>query len=798
MARKLICFLITFSLAFSTLWIPAPARACGPFFPLAVFVQTKHPDLPLKNFAAGELGILQPSYARSYLVVAYRYLTGSSFSPSEQNQLLALWMNRLDRYDEPERSDKEDAEGTWLRMRRQITGLNDPSYLDRHSKQFPTYRDSRSAHFYYWNCLDDSFSTAATTLRARAKQFGPHSAVVRDWVKAQDAVFQNCGGDDSYEEYFAPQLASEELPPIIKLDREYQIAAAQFYAHRWADAERSFLQISQETNSPWRNLASLVAIRCKIRMTTDATKEEEWNEIAGRLKTLDRDPSLREIRPAIQRTLSFVRARSSPERRVADLGRFLQANIHPENLYHDLDDYTILLDRIVGDYPASDTDYRSPERIPRLFEKSRTLRVKNDLTDWIFTYQASGKTTSSHAIAQWHKTHSLPWLICALAKSEPSAPQLPALLAEADQVSLKSTASLTLSYLHARILVGSGRADEAREIADANLARLSTKASPSAVNTFRTLRMNLATNLTDFVSHAARTPVLVTLDDEFRDIPYKYLYCGTERDPADAACEFRKKPAPAMFDEQTSVILTEKLPTGVLAQLSADSALPTRLRELVARSAFTRAALLDDAQSGPLIAHHLLELDPSLKRELQTYLSADSAESRRFAAFFLILRQPGMHPYVDAGVGREMAPDRIDIFQNNWWCSWQPRSTDDYRLNYYNVWTGSAYEFRPSRVCSNLTSPAILDAASRSEAEAEFLRLKSLGPADQVLGDAVISWANMHPEDSRIPEALHNINRVYRYGCGETTQLNYSKIAFELLHKKYPDSEWTRKTPYWF
>jgi hypothetical protein len=40
--------------------------------------------------------------------------------------------------------------------------------------------------------------------------------------------------------------------------------------------------------------------------------------------------------------------------------------------------------------------------------------------------------------------------------------------------------------------------------------------------------------------------------------------------------------------------------------------------------------------------------------------------------------------------------------------------------------------------------------------------------------------------------------RASRYGCTESTGENYSKQAFELLHKRYPESQWTKKTPYWF
>lgn len=59
------------------------ALACGPFTLEAVFVYTVHPAYPLERFASGRIGVVQPSYARSYLYTSYRYLSGLSFTPDE-------------------------------------------------------------------------------------------------------------------------------------------------------------------------------------------------------------------------------------------------------------------------------------------------------------------------------------------------------------------------------------------------------------------------------------------------------------------------------------------------------------------------------------------------------------------------------------------------------------------------------------------------------------------------------------------------------------------------------------------
>ncbi|MEZ5361288.1 MAG: hypothetical protein R2748_02825 [Bryobacterales bacterium] len=48
--------------------------------PVAVFTFEQHPDLPLRDYAAGRLGLLAPTYARSYLYVAYRWMDGAPMS----------------------------------------------------------------------------------------------------------------------------------------------------------------------------------------------------------------------------------------------------------------------------------------------------------------------------------------------------------------------------------------------------------------------------------------------------------------------------------------------------------------------------------------------------------------------------------------------------------------------------------------------------------------------------------------------------------------------------------------------
>ena len=91
----------------------------------------------------------------------------------------------------------------------------------------------------FTNCLDPAFRTAADTLGERIDQFGAESPATREWVKAEDAVFDNCDDKKGYP-INVPLPADAGLPEIIRADRAYQIAAAHFYAEDFDAAEKLF------------------------------------------------------------------------------------------------------------------------------------------------------------------------------------------------------------------------------------------------------------------------------------------------------------------------------------------------------------------------------------------------------------------------------------------------------------------------------------------------------------------------------------------------------------------------------
>jgi hypothetical protein len=88
----------------------------------------------------------------------------------------------------------------------------------------------------------------------------------------------------------------------------------------------------------------------------------------------------------------------------------------------------------------------------------------------------------------------------------------------------------------------------------------------------------------------------------------------------------------------------------------------------------------------------------------------------------------------------------------------------------------------------------------------ELVQLSKVQSGPRLLSEAALQWADSSwfisrwlGRDRLLPETLHLAVRSTRYGCRRAGgHAEYSRAAFVQLHELFPDSEWTRKTPYWF
>lgn len=86
----------------------------------------------------------------------------------------------------------------------------------------------------------------------------------------------------------------------------------------------------------------------------------------------------------------------------------------------------------------------------------------------------------------------------------------------------------------------------------------------------------------------------------------------------------------------------------------------------------------------------------------------------------------------------------------------------------------------------------------QKQAVSEREKLDALPAAPDWLSAQTLAFAQAHPDDPRIPAALYLVVRASRYGCSDDKTGDFSKRAFDLLHRRFPNSEWAKRTPFWY
>ena len=759
MRRRFVFSFIALALAFG-LFSHSVSFACGPFALETIFTFTVHPEFPLERFAGGEIGVVQPSYARSYLFVAYRELIGIGFNPQEQKVLAEFWKDRMDfRW---ELGDEEWIK-EWLAARQKVPGLGEPPKIEVYR-----HREKPNEFETYLNCQKDAFESAATTLAARIAKYGVEAPEIRDWVVAQDQVFANCS-----EGQHLPAAPTASADALIQADRTYQIAAAKFYAGNFDQAKEAFESIAADTNSPWQDVAPYLIARTLVRKASLGAadgKKPALSEAENQLNKILAEPKFNQSHAAAGRLLNVVRLRLHPGERLFELAHSLQSKNQNDALKQQLWDYTFLLDEFLG------TDESDNKTKPTVDLRS------DDLTDWIATLQSPATDSLDHSLAKWQSTHAATWLIASLSKIDGKNLKTAELISQAMNIKPGTPAFASTRFHVVRLLLESGKIEDARSLLDELLAQNRSRFDKSSLNLLISQRMLLARNLAEFLTFAPRVPAGFSWNDDGREVPAEV---------SDLSEENRAIQGKLLFDEDATHLLNQAFPLVLLKEAAKSNVLPAHLRRDVAQAAWLRAVLLSDNKTADELAPILKTLVPELSSLLDDFLSAPQADAKRFAAIYAWLKFPGLEPVVDFGVGRQTPLGRQDTYRDNWWCAAAfPPAT--------NAADDEKSEPQSFSARAETGVPAFLRETEKAVAARERSTLNALGAAPNYLCQQAIQWATRNPDDPRAPEALHLAVYTTRHGCTDKDTGRWSKAAFDLLHRKYPNTTWAKKTPYWF
>ena len=366
--------------------------------------------------------------------------------------------------------------------------------------------------------------------------------------------------------------------------------------------------------------------------------------------------------------------------------------------------------------------------------------------DWIRAFEASidPPKDPAYALRRWKETHSELWLVPAILNAKPQDPDALALVEAANRVPETSPAYNTATFHAIRLTIDAGKADAARSRLDQLLAKPRPLASVG--NAFRGQRLSLSTDFDDFLRWAPRRPIGYMEEDLWDDDP------GVDGSP--------------VLDNDSVAIFNRDASLARLAQAAESTLLPPPVRADLALVTMTRALILGDDKVAAQMLLVIARAHPAWAADLKAYTVAPAAE-KRFAGDLLIERHA------------EFRTDQSNWPNDGWWCPSKPATAP------------------PDPLTAHIFSGDELKTAMQQDQ-----RITDAGSAQAFIAPTVMAWAKAHPSDpQRSVEALARIVKMTRYGCRYLEGLNngpISKAAYDMLHQKYPASNWAKTTPYWF
>jgi hypothetical protein len=206
----------------------------------------------------------------------------------------------------------------------------------------------------------------------------------------------------------------------------------------------------------------------------------------------------------------------------------------------------------------------------------------------------------------------------------------------------------------------SGKIAEARTHLDELLKNNRSQFDASSLNLLISERMMVASDLSDFLNRAPRIPAALSWNEDGREIPAE-LSDLTEENKGQIGRPF--------FDFDAAKVLNTQIPLTLWKEAAASRSLPTHLRRDVAQAAWMRAVLGGDNKTADELVPTLKALAPDLTSVLDDFEKTTEPDAKRFSALYTWLKNPGLEPVIDQGVGRESPLSKQDIYRDNWWCT---------------------------------------------------------------------------------------------------------------------------------
>ena len=838
------------------------AEACAPEFPFWVLYNDSRPGMPLANFAAGNLGILQTGYAKSYLCVAYRFLINSPLSLPEQRNILRLWRLRLGDQSSGTYWQLIKETEAYLAVREKILGKKLATVIVGSTDRLNEYS-------YTEHVVPDAIRRARARQTDLVKRYGLKSTAVKNWQSAQDIVFASAY--DSKKRSLAPLVGNSDA--LLRACRDYQIAALAFYCGDYGEADKLFAKIAADKTSPFRQPASYMVARSMsnavIKGADEGDRDQAIAYIEGLLK-VHKDESFRQDLFDLLTPLQYQYLSRSE---IIDLAAKNVLKPNNERFGSDVGDLTYSMDEMYGgqsdsgsdspggaaattNAPASSTPSTSTPSLPAeskpgpeaseaeaarqeeraellKLQKDRQLMDRHDLTDWLHTIQFcktdlqyetparqefaknEQKQSAAHALAMYRTKGTLPWLVATMSLNGLRGSDNKDILQAAEAIPVSSPAYLTAGYFIIDAQISAGRTEAARARLEQLLKR--TDLPTGSRNLLQAQMLSVARNSDEYFNNA-----VLNVPEERHG--YSCVPDNWQAQTDQPGKVQKENPVGQALEIEVADDFNLHLPLDLWLKACRKNGLDPAFRARLVRTTWLRAHLLGRRDVASALTAQMCLAFPSLASLVRQCDSQGQAQSK-YTLAKICLRNFGMSPYLEGELERHgLRLNEFDYYNENFWVpiSVTPKPKSIKTEDNGDRTTSEEYSEFADELCfssnyqsddrsqwlyektGELTVQYEATGISRllSDEQKRQARAEAIAltqaPPAKFFGDAVFSELKRNSSDPDMAEMLYRLVKLAKWSPRTRTASSYSHRAHDLLLAHYSGSKWARQAPYWY
>jgi hypothetical protein len=796
-------FLATFCLLSSTI-----IYASGVVAELQPLGDNYHPDFPLNSYAAGQLGMVKPTFATSYLLVAYRYLSHNPLTKEQQQTALTAWENYFYRdsnigvdYSGPinfidaskpdknsSASDSKRNAAQWIKNTQtkaadylawrtarlaalglpqtiptpDVNKIDSPLAVDSFYQDLANTEDNVTQIYPVTGFNNLVLATQRLQAVKKAldqadkekKLTQPVNTLLETWVSAQQQIFQRSDESLPKARTLLAQLPNN-LPSLVLDDVAYSIASSYFYSEDSQEVKKSadlFAQLATHTNYPWHSWAAYLQYRA---LNIAANRNKQANDDCDVQCKIPQQQALQGMQ-ALAQTASDPHLKAAAtdyirimnmQRGAADVYKPLLERLNSNFSVQDFSDFILLSEK-----PVAGTTVE--------FGQWLELANRNDDDDG----------ESFNKIYQHWQSHKQNfawlWLVTTQLKFASDAQQKEILTAiQAIPINDAAYFPINIALIDQMANLKTPFTDQQqRSMIDIALKQLPPGEQFSTTTSLLNQRVLLAQSLPEFIQYAFFFPQGNT----------KLMH------PADI------KGLPLNYITSSAVDTINSLPMSVLYKLAAMPELPANYRPAMYANLWTRAVLLGDKKMAEKAGAKAAQFNPVLKDTMEKMHTAKDDDARETVFLTTLLTYPNLTPFMPLNLYQTWngfnTEENLVIDNND--ITLKTQGFDSMYNNFF--WSKCT-----PRICKNI-QPAFLTTAEIKASQEEFEKLSSLDTGSTFIANELSCLAYKHPTDMSYAELLASAIEATHYTNGD------SRRAFATLKKLYPRSKAAKQTKYYY